>query len=780
MKSILSTKIFVASGSELIEERREAIIIIHELSKAFQHLNLEAVEWETDIPSGSYDKARVQDEINAELEKCDIVLVLFYSKLGKFTMEEYLLARGKNKKVFLYFKTEFSPKTREESDNYGKVLEFFEEIKREDKLIFINYEAIEDFKTKLYRDLVLYLSIHYPSAIVDEKEIRSLLYRGSRIYYDALLGPNGRFKYHRKISDIILPHLANEKTGIHIAIDNSTDSNKKETMANLLEALPLLWEKECKHAVIVGEAGIGKTASLIHLWGKLLENSDETKPVTVFIALNEYNQIKEEKKDEFILSMIQKNYGKASITQREIWEVMTRPYVQNESIPAMVLLLDGFKEIIVEKREFLLELNNIAEQCPRVQIVMTSRYDMRNNFKWGHWNLLELMQLEDIQVDKYLEAQGMELPRYERFRALCKNPMALTLYTGTFHPNELPENLDSLSKAKALRDIADLYREEKKFDKAYSFAMEAQKHDDRQEYEVIYKLGIYAALAGDTDNALIHIKSSIQFDQEYLSRVNKESDWEEIKTDILNHFGCFAIEETSKEPHTIDEFEVLFGYKEEVKEIQDKKFLLNVRGKLRIGYEGMKNSSFYISFNCIRSWFKFDDIRPQVKNLISLYKDYSAKSKKYSELETSIQTFKPYKKVIFFIPIVLFFASWIITAILYSDNVDDIVSTSNFFGKIIDILMSCIVLIFIFLLDLFIELLDLVTGEKSDLLSARFIMAYITFFIFSISCFLYDYNNIYTLKQKIKVLEKELKNIEEKIEAVKSDIIKQLSDISWQ
>jgi hypothetical protein len=168
-------------------------------------------------------------------------------------------------------------------------------------------------------------------------DLYKILLEGSRKYYDALKGPNGRFK-NLRISDIILPRLPNEWIATHAATDSTADAEIKKTTAeyvgiekkrkilNVLDALPVMWKKECKHTVIVGEVGMGKTVSLIHWWEKYLENRGETKPVPVFIELNEFNQLKEEKRDGFILSMIYDHYGNPSITTREeIWEAMKRP-----------------------------------------------------------------------------------------------------------------------------------------------------------------------------------------------------------------------------------------------------------------------------------------------------------------------------------------------------------------------------------------------------------------------------------------------------------------------
>jgi hypothetical protein len=87
--------------------------------------------------------------------------------------------------------------------------------------------------------------------------------------------------------------------------------------------------------------------------------------------------------------------------------------VGSEIIPSIVLLL---------------ELNHLAEQCPGIQVVITSRYDMRGNFNWGHWNQVRLRELEEEKVEEYLQGKGLVVPGPGRLRGLLGNPMMLTLY----------------------------------------------------------------------------------------------------------------------------------------------------------------------------------------------------------------------------------------------------------------------------------------------------------------------------------------------------------------
>jgi len=154
-------KIFVASGSDLSIEREKIILILDLLNNSFPHLDVKAIYWEIDTPPGSYDGKRIRDEIDPLLEQSDIVLVLFYSKVGKFTLNELRLALQKKKKVFLYFKSGFSPKTKTEYTQYGEILGFKEEVEKESKMLYREYDTVDRFRELLEDDLNLHFSQAY-------------------------------------------------------------------------------------------------------------------------------------------------------------------------------------------------------------------------------------------------------------------------------------------------------------------------------------------------------------------------------------------------------------------------------------------------------------------------------------------------------------------------------------------------------------------------------------------------------------------------------------------
>lgn len=160
--NITTVKIFVASGSDLAEERKELIQIFYELGKLHPHLKLDVKKWENDLESGSYQEDRIQDAIIPILDDSQIVIALFYSRIGKFTLEEYKNAIRKKKKVFLYFKKRFSTEKSDELKKYKKVVDFREELEEENKSLFKTYENIDQFRDKIKTDLNLYLTKKYP------------------------------------------------------------------------------------------------------------------------------------------------------------------------------------------------------------------------------------------------------------------------------------------------------------------------------------------------------------------------------------------------------------------------------------------------------------------------------------------------------------------------------------------------------------------------------------------------------------------------------------------
>jgi len=101
--------IFLASSAELKEDRQQFEIFINRKNKEWyaKGIFLELIIWEDFLDAVS--QTRLQDEYNRAIRECDIFLMLFFTKVGKYTEEEFQTAFGQFKEtnkpfIFTYFK----------------------------------------------------------------------------------------------------------------------------------------------------------------------------------------------------------------------------------------------------------------------------------------------------------------------------------------------------------------------------------------------------------------------------------------------------------------------------------------------------------------------------------------------------------------------------------------------------------------------------------------------------------------------------------------------------
>ncbi|MEP0265587.1 COR domain-containing protein [Dokdonia sp.] len=102
-------KIFLASSYELKDEREQFEIFIHRENQLLykKGVFIELIVWENFIDKMS--QTRLQDEYNNAIKHCDIFVSLFFTKVGKFTLEEFETAFGQFQEtgkpfVYTYFK----------------------------------------------------------------------------------------------------------------------------------------------------------------------------------------------------------------------------------------------------------------------------------------------------------------------------------------------------------------------------------------------------------------------------------------------------------------------------------------------------------------------------------------------------------------------------------------------------------------------------------------------------------------------------------------------------
>lgn len=255
-----------------------------------------------------------------------------------------------------------------------------------------------------------------------DKPIYKKLLNGSKAYFDRLMQTKHRFL---NIKKIILTDVKSEliSTGVKC-------NGEQNSLTNCIEKL---WEDPNWHSLILGSGGMGKTVSLINLWDTLLIDT-EKHIIPLYLSLDEYNNLtKIEEKNNFIINSIGRYYlGKQILESKDIndiWHILGHPNNNGKNYPSIILFLDGLNEITKEKSGLLIELTKLINEASGLQVVLTSRYDFRENFLWKDFKLVELVDLSDEQIAKYL---GKDISNIEgKLITVLRNPMMLTLYSAS-------------------------------------------------------------------------------------------------------------------------------------------------------------------------------------------------------------------------------------------------------------------------------------------------------------------------------------------------------------
>lgn len=123
------TRIFIASSIELSEDRRAFRELILEQNNAWhdQGAFLKVIGWEY-FPD-AMSPTRLQDEYNDAIRDCDVFVMLYHTKVGKYTREEFETANAHFRKtgkprVFVYYKP--APAGHSSSDEDAKSLSEFQ------------------------------------------------------------------------------------------------------------------------------------------------------------------------------------------------------------------------------------------------------------------------------------------------------------------------------------------------------------------------------------------------------------------------------------------------------------------------------------------------------------------------------------------------------------------------------------------------------------------------------------------------------------------------------
>ena len=151
-------KIFLASSSELQDDRRDFEIFISRKNKDWvaKGVFLHLVIWEDFFDAVS--KTRLQDEYDKAIRECDVFVMLFRTKVGQYTEEEFEAAFGQFKAtnkpfIFTYFRDGGGPAGGDAAsvtafkDKLGQLGHFYTRYGNSDKLALHFSEQLDKLAT---------------------------------------------------------------------------------------------------------------------------------------------------------------------------------------------------------------------------------------------------------------------------------------------------------------------------------------------------------------------------------------------------------------------------------------------------------------------------------------------------------------------------------------------------------------------------------------------------------------------------------------------------------
>ena len=136
-------KIFLASSEELKEERLELAGLVNHMNFALEKSDIKIylVKWE--YLDSSMSPIHKQEEYNRTLEKCDMCMVLYWTRFGKYTKAELdtayrQISNDSSKKLCVCFKNS--------NDENNEIADFKKQLESEYKLPFYTFNNEKELK----------------------------------------------------------------------------------------------------------------------------------------------------------------------------------------------------------------------------------------------------------------------------------------------------------------------------------------------------------------------------------------------------------------------------------------------------------------------------------------------------------------------------------------------------------------------------------------------------------------------------------------------------------
>ncbi|PID47373.1 MAG: hypothetical protein CR967_04875, partial [Proteobacteria bacterium] len=423
--------IFLAHSKDLDEQIKEIKLYIYELSQEYRRkdINLVVKNYdEADLGLANDDK-RTQDKINEEvLFNCDILYTFFYTRVGKFTEEEFFtgfkrLQNGQKPYAMSVFFQEYSGDYADEIiRGLARVVKLKDSIKtiNQNQYIF-SFQNIEEAKFQIKKQLEKDLEkINSNQPILDIKQNIK--------------------QFQEKIQEKNKIHL---KTNFSIPRRDNKFVGRKETIKDIFKIL--IDEGKCSLTGIVGTGGLGKTSIAVEIcniikntWTNrtheeylddIIGNKPLFKDGILWIKL-EYDHSKEEVIQEQILRQI----GIEIPLDRHFERKLNKILLDKD----ILIVLDSVEQ---NKEIFDYLLNTLFKDFP---LFITSREKI-NSIK--EIKLDTLSENESLQLfNEYsnIEYNEQQLNKIKTFLKNKLGGLPLTIKIIAIHTNDSGENIEEI------------------------------------------------------------------------------------------------------------------------------------------------------------------------------------------------------------------------------------------------------------------------------------------------------------------------------------------------
>jgi len=482
MPKCLTLNVFISCPGDVTSEKNALIKFIQDKNTEYHtkyQITLDVVDWESDLKRS---EDRSQKSANIYLEKTNIYIGMMWKKYGtdtglvdSGTFEEYIIAnlnREKRKNIeILFFFKDFKIDTNTSDED----LDQFEEIRKFKNRLIEQHRSPIDFKTKnkfldiINKQLDLILKdwrSNHPEAITSEKifsekedaidvlqEYRKFLidqydtvtifkdksFRLKDIYVSLRLEINpqmwhemGDAEFVRKLSDDELPERYREVMGTmeEHGMKRSRGAIQKGSTGDELVIDDVL--KASDRAVILGEAGSGKTTLFYHI---IATYSDLDKNyIPVYLPIGYWLKCKLCDPIHAFCTMLKEDYYSFPSKHTDALEKDLNRFWKDNKI---ILLLDGLDEIDQEAlKQVCTRLNNVDAGSNKVLVsCRRTSYDRQLKGKtWWVYSINPFSKDDRLQFmlnyfDDATDARALSiLVEYlPRLRSLGQNPLLMGL-----------------------------------------------------------------------------------------------------------------------------------------------------------------------------------------------------------------------------------------------------------------------------------------------------------------------------------------------------------------